>query len=143
MRPQLLALRPCVRDFNRDAKADLAAITTSDANSHPDSIAVMLNQASMPVGKCAPTYGIHVCSSTTSSANPVHFSFSATSVYQLRKLEVWVDGVKKSETYHVVGQQGFLDVSITLASGTHKVDLLAVAVDGKLELKKSYTLIVQ
>ena len=130
-------------DYNRDAKADVAAITTSDANSHPDSVAVMLNQASTPVGKCAPAYGIHVCSSTTSSTNPVHFSFSATSVYQLRKLEVWVDGVKKSETYHVFGQQGFSDVSVTLSSGTHKIDLLAVAVDGKLELKKSYSLTVQ
>jgi hypothetical protein len=130
-------------DYNRNGKADVAAITTSDANSHPDSAAVMLNQASTPVGKCAPTYGIHVCSSTTSSTNPVQFSFSATTLYQLRKMEVWVDGVKKSESYHVFGQQGFSDVSLTLSSGTHKIDLLAVAVDGKLEVKKSYSLMVQ
>jgi len=130
-------------DYNRNGKADIAAITTSNANSHPDSAAVMLNQASTAVGKCAPTYGIHVCSSTTSSTNPVHVSFSATSLYQLRKVEVWVDGVKKSEGYHVFGQQGFSDVSLTLSSGTHKIDLIAVAVDGKTELKKSYSLSVQ
>ena len=130
-------------DYNRNGKADVATITTSDANSHPDSAVVMLNQASTPVGKCAPTYGIHVCSSTTSSTNPVQISFSASTLYQLRKMEVWVDGVKKSESYHVFGQQGFSDVSVTLSSGTHKVDLLAVAVDGKLEVKKSYSLTVQ
>jgi hypothetical protein len=130
-------------DYNRDGRADVAAITTSDANSHPDSAAVMLNHASAPAGNCSPTYGIHLCSSTTSSTNPVHFSFSATTLYPLRKMEVWVDGVKRSETYHVFGQQGFSDVSVTLSSGTHKVDLLAVAVDGKLEVKKSYSLLVQ
>jgi hypothetical protein len=43
----------------------------------------------------------------------------------------------------VFGQQGFSDVSLTLSSGTHKIDLLAVAVDGKLEVKKSYSLMVQ
>ena len=130
-------------DYNRNGKADVAAITTSDANSHPDSAVMMLNQATTPVGKCAPTYGIHVCSSTTSSTNPVQISFSATTLYQLRKMEVWVDGAKKSESYHVFGQQGFSDVSLTLSAGTHKIDLLAVALDGTLEVKKSYSLTVQ
>jgi len=41
------------------------------------------------------------------------------------------------------GQQGFADVPLTLASGTDKIDLLAVTIDGKPELKTSYTLVVQ
>jgi hypothetical protein len=55
----------------------------------------------------------------------------------------WRNGAKKSESYHVFGQQGFSDVSLTLSAGTHKIDLLAVALDGKLEVKKSYSLTVQ
>jgi hypothetical protein len=65
----------------------------------------------------------------------VKFSFSATSFYPLRKMEVWVDGVKKSETYHVFANQGFSDVSLTLAAGTHTVSFFAGTFDGGVTKK--------
>jgi hypothetical protein len=50
-------------------------------------------------------------------------------------MEVWVDGVKKSETYHVVGNQGFSDVSLTLSAGTHRVSFFSCGFDGTVTNK--------
>ncbi len=130
-------------DYNRDGKADVAAFTTTDANSHPNSAALMLNQAGTPVGHCPPAFGIHVCSSTSTATNPVSFSFSSTALYPLRKMEIWVDNVKRSETYHVFGQQGFSDVSLNLTPGVRKIDLFAVPFDGVTVTKRTYYLTVQ
>jgi hypothetical protein len=120
-------------DYNHDGKPDVALFATSYANTHPSSADVMLNTGSHPLGTCpAPVMGIHVCSSGASSASPVKFSFSATSFYPIRKMEVWVDGVKKSETYHVVANQGFSDVSLGLAPGTHHVTFFSGGFDGSV-----------
>jgi hypothetical protein len=53
-------------------------------------------------------------------------------------MEVWVDGAKKSETYHVVANQGFSDVSLALSAGTHTVSFFSGGFDGSL-VKKSIT----
>ena len=91
------------------------------------------------VGNCAlPVIGINVCSPGTSSVSPVKFSFSATSFYPIRKMEVWVDGAKKSETYHVVANQGFSDVSLALAKGKHTVSFFSGGFDGSV-VKKTVT----
>jgi hypothetical protein len=127
-------------DYNHDGKPDVALVTTSYANTHPYSADLMLNSGSKPVGSCAaPAIGIHVCSPGASSASPVKFSFSATSFYPIRKMEVWVDGAKKSETYHVFANQGFADVSLALPAGTHTVSFFSGAFDGSV-VKKSITL---
>ena len=123
-------------DYNHDGKPDVALFATSYANTHPDSADLMLNTGSKPGGSCAaPAIGIHVCSPGASSASPVKFSFSATTFYPLRKMEVWVDGAKKSETYHVFANQGFSDVSLTLAGGTHTVSFFAGTFDGGVTKK--------
>lgn len=131
-----------VGDYNRDGKPDPGLILTSYANTHPNAAALMLNAAARPVGSCpAPAIGIHVCSPGTSSTSPVKFSFSATSFYPMRKMEVWVDGVKKSETYHVFADQGFSDVSLPLTTGTHKISFFSGTYDGGVT-KKSITITV-
>jgi hypothetical protein len=120
-------------DYNHDGKPDVALFATSYANTHPSSADLMLNTGSHPLGACpAPAIGIHVCSPGASSASPVKFSFSATSFYPIRKMEVWVDGVKKSETFHVVANQGFSDVSLGLAPGTHRVTFFSGGFDGSV-----------
>ena len=120
-------------DYNHDGKPDVALFATSYANTHPSSADLMLNTGSRPVGACpAPAMGIHVCSPGASSASPVKFSFSATSFYPIRKMEVWVDGVKKSETYHVIANQGFSDASLSPASGTHRVTFFSGGFDGSV-----------
>ena len=126
--------------YNHDQKADVALFTDdSTAANHPNSADVLLNTGGKAIGSCpAPAIGIHVCSPGASSASPVKFSFSATSFYPLRKLEVWVDGAKKSETYHVLANQGFSDVSLSLAAGTHTVSFFAGTYDGGV-VKKTIT----
>lgn len=127
-------------DYNHDGKPDVGLFTTSYANTHPSSADLMLNTGSRALGACAaPVIGIHVCSPGTSSASPVKFSFSATSFYPIRKMEVWVDGAKKSETYHVVGNQGFADVTLSLSAGTHTVSFFSGGFDGSVQ-KKTVTL---
>lgn len=129
-------------DYNRDAKADISLMTSGDANTHPDTADLVLNSGSHPVGSCpAPAIGINVCSPGASSASPVKFSFSATSYYPLRKMEVWVDGVKKSETYHVFGNNGYADVSLSLAVGKHTISFFSGTFDGDTT-KKTMTVTV-
>jgi hypothetical protein len=129
-------------DYTKDAKPDVILFATTDANTHPDSADFLINTGTHPVGSCAaPAIGIHVCSPGSSSASPVKFSFSATSFYPLRKMEVWVDGVKKSETYHVFANQGFSDVSLPLSAGTHTVSFFSGTYDGGV-IKKTITVSV-
>lgn len=131
-----------VGDYNHDAKPDVTLFSSDAANTHPYSADLLLNTGTHPVGSCAaPAIGIHVCSPGGSSASPVHFSFSATSFYPLRKMEVWVDGVKKSETYHVFANQGFSDVSLSLSAGSHQVAFFSGTYDGGVT-KKTMTVTV-
>jgi len=53
-------------------------------------------------------------------------SFSASAFYPLRKMEIWVDGVKRSETRHVFGTQGYANVTVNVSAGTHQIGLYAV-----------------
>jgi hypothetical protein len=53
-------------------------------------------------------------------------------------MEVWVDGAKKSETYHVFANQGFSDVSLSLAAGTHTISFFSGTYDGGV-VKKTIT----
>ena len=129
-------------DYNKDAKPDVFLIASSDANTHPNSADLLLNKGTHALGACAaPAVGLHVCSPGSSSASPVKFSFSATSFYPLRKMEVWVDGVKKSETYHVFGYYGYSDVSLSLSAGKHTVSFFSGTFDGDTT-KKTITVTV-
>jgi len=56
-------------------------------------------------------------------------------------MEVWVDGVKLSETYKVFANAGFQDVKLTLPAGTHNVDLFAGGFDSQ-GIKKSFKITV-
>jgi hypothetical protein len=129
-------------DYTKDAKPDVILFATTDANTHPDSADFLINTGTHAVGSCAaPAIGIHVCSPGASSASPVKFSFSATSFYPVRKMEIWVDGAKKSETYHVFANQGFSDVSLSLAAGKHTVSFFSGGFDGSV-VKKTMTVTV-
>jgi len=121
-----------VGDYNHDQRPDVALMASGDADRYPNNIHILLNLQGVPDGGCktpAPV-GIAVCLPTTQTAsNPVKFSFAANSFYPMRKMEVWVDGVKLSETYKVFANDGFQDVKLTLSAGTHNVDLYAIGFD--------------
>ena len=75
-------------------------------------------------------------------ASPLKFNFSASAVYPIRKMEVWIDGSKRSETYNTVGQQAYANPSLSLSAGTHRVTLFSGAYDGSTQ-KNSYSITVK
>lgn len=114
-------------DYNHDGKPDLDLLTTDLAHSNPESAVLALNAGTHPVGTCPTTkIGIHVCSPTSSTTTLMPVSFSASAFYPLRKMEIWVDGVKRSETHHVFGTQGYANVTLNVSAGTHQIGLYAV-----------------
>jgi hypothetical protein len=76
-----------------------------------------------------------------SSASPVQFQTFATSFYALRKIEIWVDGAKKSETYNGFTNEAWSDVNIPLANGTHTATVIAAGYDKRL-IKKNVSFTV-
>jgi hypothetical protein len=88
--------------------------------------------------------GIHVCSPTTYSSTSALFSASAAGQTTIRKVEIWVDGVKKYQqtAKHDYSHYGLMDVTMTLSAGTHHVTIISAGYDN-LEVKKSYTVTVQ
>jgi len=134
-----------VGDYNRDGKPDVTLFSDEEIQ-HPWSADVLLNTRTRPNGSCqtpAPV-GIHVCSPVANSTvqNPVNFAFSATSFYPVRKMEVWIDGKKRSEKYEVFANEGFANVKLTLAPGTRRVGLFSGGFDGTVQ-RTSYNITVQ
>lgn len=131
--------------YNHDGKPDVMLVSATE-NVHPQSADVLLNTRPRPNGTCqmpAPV-GIHACSPTPNQtvANPVQFAFSAASFYPVRKMEVWIDGKKLSETYEVFANEGFASVKLTPSAGSHKVSLFAGGFDGT-EQHTSYKITVK
>jgi len=135
-----------VMAVNREyARPDVVLLSTIES-AHPNSADVLFNPDTKPNGTCqvpAPT-GIAVCSPASGAtvSSPVNFAFSANSFYPMRKMEVWVDGTKRSETYEVFANQGFANLSLPLAAGTHSVALFAGGFDGTVQ-KRTYSIKVQ
>jgi hypothetical protein len=106
-----------------------------------------LNDTAGYFGGCAfpdTAIGINVCSPTTYTSTSALFNASAAGQTTMRKVEVWVDGVKKYQdtARHFYSHYGLLEVTTTLSPGTHHVTIIAAGYDN-LEIKKSYTITVQ
>jgi hypothetical protein len=136
-----------IGDFNHDGKLDLALHTGPEQNGYQSNDHLYLVTNTRAVTGYCPTpagSGFHICSLTAGSTvtSPVTFNFSASSLYPIRKLEVWVDGTKRSETYNSVGEQAFARPSLNLTSGKHTVSLFSGAYDGTVQ-KATFTLTVR
>jgi hypothetical protein len=83
-----------------------------------------------------------VCSPTGSPTSPVAFHVGAAGQVPMRKVEVWVDGTKEVEQLDGFSHYSFLDKSISLTPGSHKVTIFAAGWDNWLE-EKTYTLSVK
>jgi hypothetical protein len=119
-------------DFNRDSKSDLA--TTAQRQG---SLQVLLNTSAGQFSKCSAPgpVGIHVCNPLpgTTVSSPVLFHIAAASFLPIRKIEVWIDGVKKSETYYSWGLFAFSNPRVQISSGSHRADFYAGNWDGTLQ----------
>jgi hypothetical protein len=70
--------------------------------------------------------GVHVCTPTSVPAGTVHFLASGrTNVQPLKRMELWVDGVKRAQRF-----TDRFHVDLTLASGTHTAGFFEVGASG-------------
>lgn len=128
-------------DYNQDGRPDINLLLTDRAFANPDTASLELNAGTRRVGSCPTTkIGIHVCSPGALTTTSVPISFSASAFYPLRNMEVWVDGVKRSETHHVFGTQGYADVTLTVPAGTHKIALYAVGYSHSMLYHTSFSI---
>ncbi len=103
----------------------------------PSYLVAELNQASSGwFGPCAyprTGKGFNVCSAGAPSPDGALFSASVNSFGSIRKVELWVDGVKVSEQYHTWGQHAYFDWSGNFSNGTHQATFYAADVDNRLQ----------
>jgi hypothetical protein len=133
---------PVVGNFNGDQKPDIAINNSASINSAATTLAVGLNANNDAgfYGECnypSSGQGIHLCSPTTTGTNPnnpIIFSATANSFGQLRKMEVWVDGVKLGETHQIWGQSAyFYFLYPSVSPGNHSATIYAANIDDTLQ----------
>lgn len=128
-------------DYNQDGRPDIDLLLTDRAHANPQTSSLELDAGARRVGSCPTTkVGISVCSPVAVTTTSVPISFSASAFYPLRKMEVWVDGVKRSETHHVFGTQGYADVTLTVTAGTHQIGLYAVGYSHSMLYHTSFSI---
>lgn len=125
---------------NRDTKADLV-FTNPTANNTP--IITLLNTTSGNFPTCAApnaAIGIAQCSPAAGSTvnSPVNFAIGVAAAEPVRKVEVWADGKKQLEQFAgAFSNYGFLNASVPLAAGSHRINVIAAGWDNVLQSKVS------
>ncbi len=76
--------------------------------------------------------GISVCAPVTSGSQTT-FNSAANSYGMIRKIELWVDGVKIGEQYHTWGQRAWFGLTATVGPGTHQGTYYEADVDNRLQ----------
>jgi hypothetical protein len=130
---------------DRNSKPDVAFGVCADDECLGTNFQILLNTTSGGFPTCAPPNafeGINVCSPTGSPTSPVAFHVGAAGQVPMRKVEVWVDGTKEVEQLDGFSHYSFLDKSISMTPGSHKVTIFAAGWDNWLE-QKTFTLSVQ
>jgi FG-GAP-like repeat/Bacterial Ig domain len=116
---------------NFDTKADLLFANPTSKNTP---IVTLLNTTTGSFPTCnAPNaaVGIAQCSPTGSTASsPVNFAVGVAAAEPIRKVEVWVDRKKQFEQFAgAFSNYGFLNASLPLAAGSHRVSVIAYGWD--------------
>ena len=80
---------------------------------------------------------------TLLTSSKAAFSLSATGVPLMHRMELWVGSAKKYQQFaRDYSHAAFLDTTLTLAAGTHKVSAYAAGQDNSLQ-RKDYTITVK
>jgi len=127
---------------NIDTKADLV-YTDFASSSFADEVVTLLNQTSGKFPTCnAPNaaVGISVCSPGSSASSPVNFAIGASGDTPMRRVEVWADGKKQVQQFAgTFSNYSFLNASLPLAAGLHRITIFAAGTDNSLQ-SKTFTL---
>jgi hypothetical protein len=128
---------PVVADENHDTKPDIVINQASSDTAKTSSITTQLNgetEGSFIDCNYGSGDGILLCSPAINGAttSPVNFSASADSFGQLRKIELWVDGIKVEEQNNAWEHDAWFAWSGAFASGTHNATLYAADIDNRL-----------
>jgi hypothetical protein len=111
----------------------------SDPATNPPEALVLLSNASVgsfPNCGISVAEGISICQPQPKSASPVIFSLATAGPTPMRTAAVWVDGKKVHEQLtHAFSNYSFLDASIPMTLGTHKVTIFGTGWDNTLQQK--------
>ena len=103
-----------------------------------DSFELLLNDGIGRFPNCGISVaeGISICQPQPKSASPVIFSLATAGPTPMRTAAVWVDGKKVDEQLaHAFSNYSFLDASIPMTLGTHKVTIFGTGWDNTLQQK--------
>lgn len=139
--------QPTVIRGDQNTKPDVVLSHCLDDHCETWERTVLLNTTSGNFPSCAAPnafQGIHMCTPVAGSsvATPVVFAIGAAGPVLMRKVEVWVDGKKAVEQLDGFSNYSFLNRSLSLAAGSHKVTVFAAGWDDWLE-KTSFSLTVK
>ena len=148
--PALSVQGPYTIRGNRDTKPDIALTQCTKSpclTASEHDLRVLLNTTSGAFHSCeapAAFEGINVCSPTPggTATSPISFRVGAAGQVEMRKVEVWVDGKKAVEQLNGFSKYSFLDDSLVLMSGTHRIAIYAAGWDNSLQ-EKSFNLNVK
>src|SRR5882724_7256823 len=123
--------------LNRDSKPDLKFVAFSQDGADRQSF-LLRNTTPGSFPKCNPpdhALGFNLCSPTriVSPSDTVRFSIAAGNQTPGRKVEVWVDGKKMAENLKGFSHYSFLDATLKLAPGTHRVGIFTAGWDNLVQ----------
>ncbi len=111
----------------------------NDPSTTPPEALVLLsnnNAAAFPNCGIIVAEGINICQPQPKSSSPVIFSLATAGPTPMRTAAVWVDGKKIDEQLaHAFSNYSFLDASIPMSLGTHKVTIFGTGWDNTLQQK--------
>ena len=124
-----------VMRINRDSKPDMEFFGEND---NSGSTVLLTNTTAGKFPKCGPpdsATGFNLCSptKTVSGSTSVRFSVGAANQTPGRKVELWIDGKKRAENLKGFSHYTFLDATLTLVPGTHRVGIFTAGWDNLVQ----------
>ncbi len=134
-------------DVNRDRKPDLLFGSIANDYAQDTQMNAEVNTTSSGhFDGCAfpaAAHGIHICGPTSGSTvtSPVKLTAAGEWFQMLRKMEVWIDGVKVTEEHFGWDKSQWFEVRKQLAAGAHTATFFTAGLDNALQ-KTSVTFTV-
>ncbi len=104
----------------------------------PEALLLLSNNSRGAFPNCGiiVTEGINICQPQPKSGSPVIFSLATAGPTPMRTAAVWVDGKKVDEQLaHAFSNYSFLDASLPMTLGTHKITIFGTGWDNTLQQK--------